>query len=118
MRLTELHQANGRPSMREIDKWLIRRGADLAEESIRKAHAGAIDPGKCDAELLAGLAAFYRVDAEELGRYAAERMRTLWYLMPAPSGPGGGSDQRITGTGCIADETGEMATVTALRYAA
>ena len=103
MRLTELNAAAGNPTTREIDRWLVRRGADVAVESIRKAHAGLIDPTKCDAELLAGLASYYKVDAEALGRYAAERMRILSYLMPAPSGPGGGADQRITGTGCIAD---------------
>lgn len=84
-RLTALHQAAGKPSMRDIDKALIRLDLDLSEESLRKAHAGLIDPMKCDAELIAGLAAFYGVDLALLGEPAARRMGRLLTLVGAPT---------------------------------
>lgn len=90
-----------RPNPKAIERWLIRNhDLDVSLESIRKAHAGLMDPTTCDADLLFGLMAFYGVSPDELGRFAAGRMGTILNMAGATaSGPDSGGDLGIRPTG-------------------
>lgn len=77
-RLTALNEANGKPTPKAIERWLIRElGFEITDETIRQAHRGTVDPHTCQQELLFGLRRYYGVSAKDLGPIAARRMFTL-----------------------------------------
>ena len=79
-RLSALHEEADRPAYSRIAGGLIlRMGLDDApkEIQVRRAHHGEIDPTTCAYELLAGLAAFYGRDVDDLGPTAARRAEVI-----------------------------------------
>ena len=88
-RLSTFRAEAGQPAYDKIFAELANRmGYDDApkEIQIRRAHQGHIDPSKCDYQLLAGLAAFYRRTVRDLGPTAARRNEVI-------DGLGSGSSQ-------------------------
>ena len=83
-KLQELHAKTGNnPTSKDIELWIYEAfRTRVATESIRKAHRGEVDPTACDMELLSGLAAYYDVDLEDLGRHAASRRTVVKMLDP------------------------------------
>lgn len=83
-KLRELNANTGNePTSKDIELWIYDAfRTRVSTESIRKAHRGEVDPIACDMELLSGLAAYYDVDLEDLGRHAASRRTVLKMLDP------------------------------------
>lgn len=83
-KLRELQAETGNdPTPKDIELWIYEAfRTRVSTESIRKAHRGEVDPTACDMELLSGLAAYYDVDLEDLGRHAASRRTVVAMLDP------------------------------------
>lgn len=111
---TQHTKATARPATSkdiELFGW-ARCGMRVSDESIRKALAGNVDPMTCNVELLIVLAAFFEVSPDELGSFAAERVRKI-VAFAATGGPDGGGDQRSAQSRCTAQwSPAEVATVT------
>lgn len=91
-------------------------GMRVSEESIRKALTGQVDPTTCNIELLIVLAAFFEVTPDELGNFAAERVRRI-LAFASFSGPDDGGDQRSARSRCTAQTwVDELATVVPLHW--
>lgn len=79
-RLRVLHDRAGQPAYRQIALELVERmGREHApsDAQVRRAHHGLLDPGTTDYEVLAGLAAYYRVSVADLGPSAAAREEVI-----------------------------------------
>jgi hypothetical protein len=88
----------------------------VSDESIRKALTGQVDPTTCNVELLIVLAAFFEVSPDELGAFAAERVRRI-VAFAASGGPDGGGDQASAQSRCTAQSSpGELAIVVPFRW--
>lgn len=91
-RLSSLRDQHPDPATpKVIERWLLREfGLEVSDENVRLAHAGKTDPTACQADLLAGLAAFYEVAPSELGRFAEQRLRRVFAMAGlTASGPDG-----------------------------
>ena len=87
-RLTALWTASGKPKPKQIELWVAAAfSIHYSDESIRKAHAGDVDPLGCDPGLLAALAAFYEVEPAALGPATERRFRNLLTMASASSDP-------------------------------
>lgn len=93
--LQEAHQ--DRPTPKMIERWLLStHGLEVSDESVRKAHAGQVDPTGCNLDLLVGLSAYYEVPPAELGRFTEMRVQTVLAMVGSapdrgPDLPGGKS---------------------------
>ena len=77
-RLQAIHAEHGKPTPKQIELWIWDAfGAHISDETIRKAHKGAVDPNACDPELILGLAAYYDIEVIDLGPAAARRTMTV-----------------------------------------
>lgn len=87
---------------KDIELWAFaeRGGTRVSDESIRKAHAGEVDPNQCAIELILVMRDFYGAKAGELGDVAQRRIDTvLTYLTPStPDGQEFGSSGWLRGT--------------------
>ncbi len=82
-----------------IERWLYKeRDIDYSVGTIRKAHHGEVDPTTAPVDLLAGLAAYYGVAADELGPVAEHRIaaaRVVLLELPDPDpAPAAALDRR------------------------
>lgn len=112
---------------KEIELWIYsNHNRHVSEESIRKALRGDIDPDGCNLELLVGIRAFFAVPAEQLGRFAANRIEANLAMAGAtlPDGPhhrphdGSLDGPTTTGEQDISPTIWETSKVIALRPAA
>lgn len=77
-RLQAIHAEHGTPTPKQIELWIWDAfDTHISDETIRKAHKGAVDPNACDPELILGLAAYYDIDVTDLGPHAARRTLTV-----------------------------------------
>lgn len=113
MAMKELHRGVQRlarkrhihASPKDIELWAYaERGLKVSDESIRKAHEGAVDPTACAGELLLVLRDFYGAEPGDLGNAAEERFRTLARFFAPDPGP----DQVVRTSGCINEGPGQL----------
>lgn len=94
------------PIPKRIELWIhSTSGHHVAEESIRRALRGEIDPTGCNAELILGLAGYFEVSPRDLGKFAAERVEQVMVLAGAAgvTPPDGPDEQVIRHSWWIAD---------------
>lgn len=108
-RLTTLHErTEPRPGFDSIAKDLWRfQEVDVSGETIRKMHAGKVDPHGAALEVLLGLARYYGTHPESLGQVAAKRLHGFQVLW--------GSDLDVSQPpwNDVSPEQGELLTVAA-----
>ena len=103
--ITKIQKTYGSPTPKEVELWIFRNFEHhVAQESIRKALKGMIDPTGCDLELLLGLIAFFGVAPADLGADTERRVAAAMAMtMVDNNGPVSPSGLRKHRTGCIAD---------------
>lgn len=83
---------------KDIERWgWTRYDLTVAEESIRKALRGQIDPTQCAVELLLLIAGYFEVEPSGLGSIAEGRLRSVLAFAGDSTGPSDDDTPRIIG---------------------
>lgn len=94
---TQYHRRTGRrATSKDIELFGYRHlEMRVSDESIRKALTGHVDPSTCNVELLLVLAGFFDVSPDELGKFAAEKVRRI-LAAAGVAGPDDGGGVQIS----------------------
>lgn len=116
--LAKLHRKTPAKA-KDIELWAYAtHGVRLSSVTIQKALSGHMDPTACAMEVLTVLAAFYKVQPEALGRFAADRLAGELSLIGSIVGPDDGRGQESAPSGWLrrtAPERPSLALVAAAR---
>jgi hypothetical protein len=79
---------------KDVHRWAIREhNFFITDETIRRAMNGNADPMKCGADLLIVLMTYFDAKPEDLGEYAAQRLRAIISALgSSPDSSGGQAD--------------------------